>query len=124
MRLDRQLLDRQLLDSTGRMVGNVDDVRFAFDDDGVPYVAALLVGHVALTDRIGGRLGRLLSAVAHLLTPHGRARPMEIPYGLVVRVGAAVHLAVAADRLPEPVLEGWLRRHIIDKIPGAGRAGG
>ena len=32
----------------------------------------------------------------------------------------AVNLSVRRELLPEPPLESWLRRHLIDRIPGAG----
>jgi sporulation protein YlmC with PRC-barrel domain len=124
LRLSRQLLDRQILDRSGLIVGNVDDIGFEIDDDGVPYVGTLLVGQVALGRRIGGRLGRLLIAVAARLAPEFPPRATEIPYHLVTGVGSAVQLSCRLDQLPEPPLEGWLRRHLIDRIPGAGSAGG
>jgi sporulation protein YlmC with PRC-barrel domain len=123
LRLSRQLLDRQILDRSGLFIGNVDDIGFGFDDDGVPYVGTLLVGQVALGRRLGGRLGRLLVAVAARMAPGRPPRAIGIPYRLVSGIGSAVQLSCRIDELPEPPLEGWLRRHLIDRIPGAGRAG-
>lgn len=123
MHLVRHLLDRQILDRSGRMVGNVDDIAFGVDDDGVPYVQTLLVGQIALGRRLGGRLGRWLADLACRLSPVRPARPIEIPYALVVKVDCAVHLSVEHDQLPEPPLETALRRNLINRIPGAGRAG-
>lgn len=124
MQLDRHLLDRKILDRDGRIVGNVDDIAFGVDDDGLPYVRALLVGQLALGQRIGGWLGRWLSHLARRLSAERPARPIEISYQFVAEVDSAVHLSVGQDRLPEPALESWLRRNVIDRIPGSGHAGG
>ncbi|SCL54083.1 hypothetical protein GA0070617_2557 [Micromonospora yangpuensis] len=124
MQLGRQLLDRQIVDVDGLLVGKVDDVEFAVDTDGVPYVGALLTGQGALGQRIGGRTGRLLVAVTNRFVDDPPVVPLRIPYPLVARVDSAVRLRVPADRLPAAPVETWLRRHLIDRIPGAHRAGG
>ncbi|WFE67632.1 hypothetical protein [Micromonospora sp. WMMD714] len=123
MQLGRQLLDRQIVDADGVLLGKVDDVEFAVDDQGLPYVAYLLTGQGALGRRIGGRVGRLLVALADRFAEEP-AGPVRIPFGQVARVDSAVRLHVRADALPRPPVETWLRRHLIDRIPGAGRAGG
>ncbi|MDG4814010.1 hypothetical protein O7628_00630 [Micromonospora sp. WMMD956] len=124
MQLGRRLLDRQIVDRDGRLVGKVDDVEFAVDADGVPYVAALLTGQAALGQRIGGRIGRLLVAVAVRFTEDRAVTPLRIPYRLVARVDSAVRLRACLDDLPPAPVERWLRRHLIDRIPGADRASG
>ena len=113
------LLDRQILDRTGEPYGKVDDVEFTLDADGVPVLAALLVGQRALGRRIGGRLGRWMEAVARQLAPDQHEEPIRIPYDLVERVDSAVHLSVETTALAEPPLESFLRRHLIERIPGA-----
>ncbi|RGC66053.1 hypothetical protein C5N14_26150 [Micromonospora sp. MW-13] len=124
MQLGRQLLDRQIVDRDGRLVGKVDDVEFGIDTDGVPYVRAVLSGQVALGQRMGGRIGRFLVAVADWFVDSSPAAPMRIPYPLVERVDSAVRLRVRLDELPGSPVEDWLRRHLIDRIPGSDRAGG
>jgi len=124
VQLGRQLLDRQIVDRDGRLVGKVDDVEFGVDDDGVPYVAALLTGQEALGQRIGGRIGQLLVAVAGRFTEDRAVTPLRIPYRLVDRVDSAVRLRARLDDLPASPVERWLRRHLIDRIPGADRASG
>ncbi|MFJ6197553.1 hypothetical protein [Micromonospora sp. NPDC092111] len=123
IQLDRQLLDRQIVDADGLLVGKVDDVEFAVDDRGLPYVACLLTGQAALGQRIGGRVGRLLVALADRFTDEP-AVPLRIPFREVARIDSAVRLRARADELPRPPVEAWLRRHLIDRIPGAGRASG
>ncbi|MEU5943666.1 hypothetical protein ABZ807_31955 [Micromonospora sp. NPDC047548] len=124
LQLGRQLLDRQIVDSDGLLVGKVDDVEFGVDADGIPYVAFLLTGQVALAQRIGGWIGRLMVAVADRLTDDPPMRPHRIPFTQVARIDSAVRLRTRADELPWPPAEAWLRRHLIDRIPGAHRASG
>ena len=124
IQLDRQLLDRQIVDVDDLPVGKVDDVEFAVDEEGLPYLAYLLSGPAALGPRIGGRVGRLLVALADRLTDDPPAPPLRIPIGRVARIDSAVRLTVRAAELPRPPGESWLRRHLIDRIPGADRASG
>lgn len=113
------LLDRQIVDSDGIPVGKVDDVEFTVDDDGRPRVSALLTGQQALGARVGGTLGRWITAVAARLDIERRG-PRRVPYRLVSEVDSAVRLRVRRELLAEPPLEAWLNTHLIGRIPGAG----
>ena len=119
LRIDFHLLDRQIVDRDGRLVGNVDDVEFADGADGPPRVTAILVGMIPLGGRIGGRVGRWMAALGRRLSKPDH-EPIRIPYHLVDTVGSEVTLLIPADQLPEPALERWLRQHLIERIPGAG----
>ncbi|GII23756.1 hypothetical protein [Planosporangium mesophilum] len=115
------LLDRQIIDCDGLLVGKVDDVELSDGDP--PEVAALLMGPQVLGERMGGRLGRVLARLAHRLHAAVDPGPARIPYrDVAVRV-SAVHLRISYRDLPRPALEGWLCDHVIERIPGAGRAG-
>src|SRR4051812_25520404 len=94
MLLALELLDRQILDRDGAPVGKVDDLELTVDDDGAPYVSALLVGQQVLGRRIGGWLGRLIENTARRLEPTPDQGPIRIPYDLVVAVDSAVTLSV------------------------------
>jgi sporulation protein YlmC with PRC-barrel domain len=122
MLLALQLLDRQILDRDGEPVGKVDDLELGYDEDGVPYVAALLVGQQALGRRIGGRLGRWITTSAERLSPTPDPAPIRIPYDLVRATGGAVDLSVRRELLLDPPLEAWLGEHLIGRIPGASHA--
>jgi sporulation protein YlmC with PRC-barrel domain len=89
------LLDRQLLDVEGRMLGKVDDVELTQTDEGLT-VTALLTGQVALLHRLGGRLGNEMVAKYVQLRPSetNRSRPWRIPIEDVERLDSAVHLRV------------------------------
>ena len=118
--VDFHLLDRQIMDSQGLMVGNVDDLELVPAGDGRLRVAALLVGQRVLGDRIGGRLGTWMSALARRLAPDRDPPPIRIPYDLVDEVGSEITLRTRRELLVEPPLETWLREHLIARIPGAG----
>ena len=109
------LLDRQVVDPDGRMVCKVDDVELAYDGEGRPYCAAILVGPAALGPRINGRLGR---AIVRLQRRWHRSQvgPYRIGFDQVGEIDSAVRLV---SRVRVPGLDGWLREHIIGRIPGA-----
>ena len=115
------LLDRQLIDSDGRLAGKVDDLELEVPEGGgPPVVTAILAGPGALSRRIGGRPGAWLEAVANRL--RGDRRPARVPFGVVKRIGSAVDLSVAKAELETNRLEAWTRDHLIGHLPGAGAA--
>ncbi|GAA3783876.1 hypothetical protein [Micromonospora maritima] len=124
VQLAKRLLDRQIVDVEGRLVGRVDDIGFAVDDEGYPYVDCLLTGQGALGERIGGRVGRLLVAVADRFTDDPPVPPLRVPLSQVAGVDSAVRLRCRAADLPPSPVESWLRRHVIARIPGSNRASG
>jgi sporulation protein YlmC with PRC-barrel domain len=90
-----ELLDRQLLDVDGRMLGKVDDIELTQTDQGLT-VTAVLTGQVALMHRLGGRLGNELVTKYVELRPSetNRSRPWRILMEDVERLDSAVHLRV------------------------------
>lgn len=96
------LLDRQLLDAEGRMMGNVDDLELADLGHGIE-ITALLTGTTAFLHRIGGRLGsRLVDAHERMrISAPDRTRPWRIPLDKVQYVDSAVHIGVRRDGLLE-----------------------
>src|SRR6266496_1573872 len=117
-----RLLDRQLIDRDGCLVGNVDDLELTEPADGPPRVTAILAGPGALAGRLGGRLGRWLEGVSNRLREGDEDRPARISFGLVTEIGSAVRLAGARADLETDRVERWVREHVIGRIPGAGDA--
>jgi sporulation protein YlmC with PRC-barrel domain len=112
------LLDRQLIDSDGRLAGKVDDLELEVPEGGgPPVVTAILAGPGALSRRIGGRPGAWLEAVANRL--RGDRRPARVPFGVVKRIGSTIDLSVAKTELETNRLEAWTRDHLIGHLPGA-----
>jgi hypothetical protein len=115
------LLDRQIVDKDGLPAGNVDDVDFEWPrDGGSPYVSALLVGPGALSERLGGRLGRWISSIHARLT--GDSQPPGVGMGVVKIIANKVELTVSASQIGTSELQEWVRDKIIGKIPGSERA--
>jgi sporulation protein YlmC with PRC-barrel domain len=114
------LLDRQVVDRAGLLVGKVDDVELSDGDP--PRIRALLLGPQALAGRLDGWLGRYLAGATGRLRGGDDRDPVRIPYDQVSTVDTAVHLRIHRELLPEPRLEAWLREHLVDRIPGASRA--
>jgi sporulation protein YlmC with PRC-barrel domain len=111
------LLDRQLVDTDGRLVGKVDDLEIAVDASGAFRVSAILVGPGALGPRFGGRIGDWIVAVWARLHRDERPIPRRLPMAEVVSVESAVHVT---RRTTKSAGEVWLDEHVIDRIPGAG----
>ena len=118
-----QLLDRQLVDSDGRLAGKVDDLELTFPDGGgPPLVTAILAGPGVLSRRVGGRLGAWLEGVANRLRDGDDTEPARVPFGVVKAIGSGIDLHVARAELETYRLEAWTRDHLIGKLPGAGHA--
>jgi sporulation protein YlmC with PRC-barrel domain len=95
-----ELLDRQLLDVDGRMLGKVDDVELTQTDQGLT-VSAVLSGSIALLHRLGGRLGNEMATKYVQLRPSesNRSRPWRIVMDDVERLDSALHLSVVRDEV-------------------------
>ena len=120
-----QLLDRQLLDRQGRLVGKVDDL----DLDGAPggplVISAILSGPGVLAQRMRRRYGAWLQRVHRLVAGIQRDAqddPARIPFWRVTEVGSAVRLAADQEELATYSTERWVAEHVIGHIPGGRRA--
>jgi len=113
-----ELLDRQLVDSAGRMAGKVDDLALELRDERPPVVTDLLAGPGALARRIGGRLGSWIASV-HERLGGSTADSARISFGVVGRVDDHVTLIVSREDVSTFRAELWVRDHIIARIPGS-----
>jgi sporulation protein YlmC with PRC-barrel domain len=113
------LLDRQIVDREGALVGKVDDVELRLPPGQPPRVTALLVGQESLGERLGGALGAALAGSARRLRSEEDSAPIRIPFEVIAEIGSAITLSISKDLLAEPALEGWLREKFIGRIPGA-----
>jgi hypothetical protein len=123
-RLDAALevLDHQLIDRDGRLVGKVDDLELTRRDDGRLVVTAILSGPGALGPRLPGVLGRCVQAVWRRLHDSDDPQPARIPSTAITDIGSAVRLSTARADLANQALENWARTRIVGKLPGAGHA--
>lgn len=113
--IEFHLLDRQIVDVEGHLMGKVDDVELERTPDGGYRVVALLTGRQALADRVGGLLGRVLRRL--------RPATLRITYDHVLEVGNHVTVSLRSEVFDVPPVEDLLRRRLIGRIPGAGHAG-
>ena len=111
------LLDRQIVDTDGNPVGNVDDVEI--DESG--YVEALLVGPQAVAGRLGGRLGEWLAFWTRVL--QGGTEPTRIPVDLLTDLGSHITVARSRTELGAHRNEDRAREYLIGRIPGGRREG-
>jgi sporulation protein YlmC with PRC-barrel domain len=119
------LLDRQVIDSDGKLVCKVDDLELELDETGRAYVAAILAGPGALGVRIGDHIGQWMVRGGQLLSPRDEADyPPRIDADLITDIGSAVTVAVPRDVLRVAGLEDWIREYLIERLPGASDAGG
>jgi sporulation protein YlmC with PRC-barrel domain len=116
------LLDRQVVDVDGRLVGKVDDLDLAEDETGHLYVTAILVGVRALGPRLRGRLGRWVTAIACRLSEGQSEQPLRIDFAHVTDIGSAVTVGRRQDELGVTPLETWVDTHVIGRIPGSRHA--
>lgn len=118
--LNLDLLDRQVVDRDGKLVGKVDDLELERGADDSLYVAAILVGSRALSRRLRGRPGVWLGSVAARLSHDDIPR---IDMAQVSEIGPEIKLGAARADLQVAPLEDWVREHVVARIPGSRHAG-
>jgi sporulation protein YlmC with PRC-barrel domain len=116
------LLDRQLVDRTGRLCGKVDDVELSEpDEQGRVYVEAIVCGPGALLTRTGRRhLGRWLRRMTRREFRTEGDDAGRVPLSRVADIGNHVTLAMDSEEVATFAVERWTRDHIICHIPGNG----
>lgn len=94
------LLDRQIVDSEGRLLGKADDIELT-ERRGRLTVTALLTGPAALLPRLAGAHGDALLERWRALRPSepDRTTPWRIDLSLVHRLDSAFHLSVERDEV-------------------------
>ena len=118
------ILDRQVIDTDGRLVCKVDDLELERLPDGNVMVIAILTGPGAWGHRLPGWMGRLTLAVWRRLRAGGSGdvEPDRIAMSAISEIGSGITLTRTRDDLDVGGLERWVRHNIVEKIPGAGHA--
>jgi sporulation protein YlmC with PRC-barrel domain len=117
--LHLHLLDRQVIDRDGQFVCKVDDLELEADESGNLLVTGIVVGARGLGPRLGGRLGRWVSAIAGRIATEPT---LVISFSHVSEIGNAVTVGSTRADLQVDPLEQWVEQHIISRIPGSGHA--
>jgi hypothetical protein len=119
LHLFRDLLDKQLVDADDRPLGKADGVVFEIRADGPPRLVAVEVGAPAVLRRVSRRLADASSRLARLLGV-GSGEPLRVSPERFVHFGNDVKVDIDAPRTAAYAWERWLRRTLIDRIPGSG----
>jgi sporulation protein YlmC with PRC-barrel domain len=116
------LLDKQVVDSEGRMCGKVDDAELTREADGTTLVTALLIGPIALAPRFGGRIGTWLVSLARHTAGDLERQPHRVVMAHVIEIDSVIKLD--ATRFDLDLVQGdqWVADHIIGRLPGADHA--
>jgi sporulation protein YlmC with PRC-barrel domain len=116
------LLDRQLVDRTGRLCGKVDDVELSEpDEQGRLYVEAIICGPGALLTRSGHRqFGQWLRRMTRREFRTDSEDAGRVPLSRVADIGNHVTLAMDGEEVATFAVERWTRDHVICHIPGSG----
>lgn len=114
------LLDRQVLDTEGRMVGKVDDIELAPDDDGGLRATGILLGAAALLPRLGGPRGGLVARLWRGMGRQwaGRGVPGWIDLADVDRLDSGVHLRRRRDGVIVPQPHDGVGRYRLGRLLG------
>jgi sporulation protein YlmC with PRC-barrel domain len=118
MRLGRSVLDQQVSDRGGELMGKVDGIIVELRRGQPPRVARLVIGGGTAARRVHPRFAGWLLRWRRRWGPKGD-EPLEVPWSRVRKIGVDVKVDLEAERSSALVWEHWVRDHIIGRIPGA-----
>jgi hypothetical protein len=119
MNVFQELLDLQLVDRDDCELGRADGILVELRDGEQPRILGFEVGFVSLARRISRRLERLAESLHERLGVRREARYFIGWEKMLDRDTNCVKLDVNAAQTPAYDWELWLRRHVVNKIPGA-----
>lgn len=115
----RDVLDKQVVDRHGRMMGKVDGIIMELSETGPPRLAFIEMGAITQARRLHRRLGKWVEALVLKFGAKKASECYRIPWSKVVPTGIDITVNVEAESTPAFDFERWLRRHVIGRIPGA-----
>ena len=120
MRIVRDVLDKKLLDRSGREMGRVDGAVVEFPDDAPPRMTRLEMGGEILAARVARWLVPATRWLASVWGPR-RDPVISIEWRHVRKMGRDIELGIDADETQALAWEHWLASKIVGRIPGSGR---
>src|SRR5437867_10273826 len=119
MHVVRELLDKQIVDRDDEELGRVDGIVAEIPAHGPPRIVQLELGFVALARRIHRGFERYAEEW-HRRLGVGRSARHHLEWSDVLDVNVHhVKVNVRAADTPAFDWERWLRKHIVEKIPGS-----
>ena len=118
MHLVRDLLDKEIVDRNGRLMGRVDRVVIEAHDASMR-VVAIEVGAAALADRLGHVLGRCATGLLHALGVSD-GQPVRIHVNRILDITDKVKVDLAFGETAAANVERKLRG-LVGALPGANR---
>jgi sporulation protein YlmC with PRC-barrel domain len=116
--LIRDVLDKQLVDKQQNRIGKADGIVLSLSDGDAPRVAFIEIGSLTLSRRLGRRPQRWMLWIRRTAGTESAARPFRVPWAKVRDVGVDIELDVDRFETPLERWQEWLRRHVINWIPG------
>lgn len=117
MNVVRDLLDMPIVDADGRAIGRVDGVIAVYAADRPLRLEAIELSGATLARRVSPRLVGLARALAGRLSPR-RGRACRFPLRGVRLARRRVELVKGTETGMALAWERWLRRAVVDRIPG------
>ena len=117
MRLVAEVLDAQLRDSQGRRSGRVDGIVLELREGKPPRLAYIEVSPITLLSRFSRRFAHWYARYDRKLG-EGRGVATRIPWARITRDGETLTMDIDAESTPINALEDWLRRVVVERIPG------
>jgi sporulation protein YlmC with PRC-barrel domain len=118
MKLGFEVLDQQVIDRNGELMGKVDGIMLELRAGKPPRVASLVIGGGTAARRIHPGLAGWLLRWRRRWGPKDD-QPLAVPWSKVLKIGIDVQVDLDAKRTPAWAWESWLRDRIIGRIPGA-----
>lgn len=113
----REILDKQLLDRDDNRMGRIDGVVLEVLEDGPPRVDHFELGFIVLARRLHPKLESWFASLRRWSVR--RSARQIVPWSAVTEVTQHhVKLNVEVDETPAFDWERWLRKNVVEKLPG------
>lgn len=117
MNLVADVLDQQLHDANGERAGRIDGIVLVLRRDKPPRVAYIEVSPITMLARFSVRFAGWYARWDRRLGKE-RGTPFRFPWNRLEQEKQAFKMDVDVESTPIQALEDWLRRTIVERIPG------
>jgi hypothetical protein len=118
MHVFRDILDKQLTDKFECRMGRVDGIVGRIRENAPPVIDGLELGMTRVAERAHTGLGRMIESASRRFRIRRTPRYI-VPWSKVQSVDdTEIRLTVDSESAPPSDWEWWLRKNIVDRIPG------